>query len=72
MLAKISAQMAIYINKNNNVGLSSEFGYIPGGLSLGVKWPGCEADHSPPSSAKVKECMELYFHSPSLPSWRCS
>jgi hypothetical protein len=23
-------------------------------LSLGVKWPGCEADHSHPSSAKVK------------------
>jgi hypothetical protein len=23
--------------------------------SLGVKWPECEADHSPPSSAKVKE-----------------
>jgi len=24
---------------------------VPGGLSLGVKWPGCAADHSPPSSA---------------------
>jgi hypothetical protein len=29
----------------------------------GVKRPGCEADHSPPSSAEVKECMELYLHS---------
>jgi hypothetical protein len=28
--------------------------WIPGALSLGVKWPGCEADHSPPSSSKVK------------------
>jgi hypothetical protein len=28
--------------------------WVPGTLSLGVKWPGCEADHSPPSSAKVK------------------
>jgi hypothetical protein len=27
----------------------------PGALSLGVKWPGREADHSPPSSAEVKE-----------------
>jgi hypothetical protein len=27
---------------------------IPGALSLGVKWLGCEADHSPPSSAEVK------------------
>jgi hypothetical protein len=25
-----------------------------GDLSLGVKWPVCEADHSPPSSAEVK------------------
>jgi len=35
------------------------------GSSLVVKRPGHEADHSPPSSAKVKECMELlYLHSP--------
>jgi hypothetical protein len=27
-------------------------------------------DHSPPSSAEVKECMVLYFHSPKTPSWR--
>jgi hypothetical protein len=33
--------------------------WVPGALSLGVKWPGHEADHSPPSS----ECMELYLHS---------
>jgi hypothetical protein len=35
-----------------------------GFLSLGVKRPEREADHSPPSSAEVKECVELYFHSP--------
>jgi hypothetical protein len=29
-----------------------------------VKRPGREADHSPPSSAEVKECVELYLHSP--------
>jgi hypothetical protein len=28
--------------------------WVPEALSLGVKWPGHEADHSPPSSAKVK------------------
>jgi hypothetical protein len=28
--------------------------WVPGALSLGVKRPGREADHSPPSSAKVK------------------
>jgi hypothetical protein len=37
-------------------------------LSLGVKRPGCEADHSPPSSAEVKEWVELYIHSPNTPS----
>jgi hypothetical protein len=41
-----------------------------GALSLGVKRLGREADHSPPSSAEVKECVELYLHSPSTPSWR--
>jgi hypothetical protein len=28
--------------------------WAPRALSLGVKWLGCEADHSPPSSAAVK------------------
>jgi hypothetical protein len=37
---------------------------VPGALSLGIKRPGREADQSPPSSAEVKECMELYLHSP--------
>jgi hypothetical protein len=43
--------------------------WVPGALSLGVKRPGREADHSPPSSAEVTECMELYLHSPNTPSW---
>jgi hypothetical protein len=29
--------------------------WIPGALSMGVKWPGGEADNSPPSSSEVKE-----------------
>jgi hypothetical protein len=29
--------------------------WLPAALSLGVKWLGREADHSPPSSAEVKE-----------------
>jgi len=29
--------------------------WVPGVLSLGVKRPGREADHSPPSSAEVNE-----------------
>jgi hypothetical protein len=38
--------------------------WVPRALSLGVKRPGREIDHSPPSSAEVKECVELYFHCP--------
>jgi hypothetical protein len=43
--------------------------WITEAVSLGVKRPGREADHSPPSSAEVKECVELYLHSSSTPSW---
>jgi hypothetical protein len=38
--------------------------WVPGALSLRVKRSGLEADHSPPSSDEVKECVELYLHSP--------
>jgi hypothetical protein len=44
--------------------------WVPRALSLGLKPPGREADHTPPSSAEVKECVELYLHTPSTPSWR--
>jgi hypothetical protein len=37
--------------------------WVPGALSLGVKRPVREAEHSPPSIAEAKECMELYLHS---------
>jgi hypothetical protein len=29
-----------------------------------------QSDYSPPSSAEVKEWVELYLHSPNTPSWR--
>jgi hypothetical protein len=41
-----------------------------GAISLGIKRPGREADHSPPSSAEVKEWVDLYLHSPNTSSWR--
>jgi hypothetical protein len=44
--------------------------WVPEILSLGVKRPWHEADHSPPSSAEVKECVELYLYSPSTSSLR--
>jgi hypothetical protein len=35
-----------------------------GTLSPGVRRPGRETDHSPPTSAKVKKNVDLYIHSP--------
>jgi hypothetical protein len=43
--------------------------WVKGALSLGVERPGRESDYSPPSSAEVKEWVELYIHSPNTPSW---
>jgi hypothetical protein len=36
---------------------------------LGVKRPGRGVNHPTPSSAEVKERVELYLYSPSGPSW---
>jgi hypothetical protein len=45
--------------------------WVPGVLSPGGKArPGRDADHSPPSSAEVKNEWELYVLSPHLPPWR--
>jgi hypothetical protein len=43
--------------------------WVPGALSLGKKRPGREADHLPPSSADIKESVELHLHSPNTPPW---
>jgi hypothetical protein len=37
---------------------------VPEALSLGVKQPGCEADHSPPSSAEVKDVWSCFSTPP--------
>jgi hypothetical protein len=38
--------------------------WVTGALSLGVKRPGREADHSPPSSAEVKNAWSYTFTPP--------
>jgi hypothetical protein len=43
--------------------ISPPIQWVPGAFPPGVKRPGREADHSLPSTAEVKECVELYFHS---------
>jgi hypothetical protein len=48
--------------------LSKSNGYR-GGFCPGVKRPGREADHSPPTSAEVKKTW-IYTSSPHTPSWR--
>ena len=40
-----------------------------GFVSPGVKRSGRGVNHPPPSNAEVKERVELYFYSPSGPSW---
>jgi hypothetical protein len=42
---------------------------LPGDLYPRVKWPGRKADHSPSSSAEVKECVKLFLHYPNTSSW---
>jgi len=37
---------------------------VPGALSLGVKRPGSEAHHSPPSSAEIKNAWNFMFTPP--------
>jgi hypothetical protein len=44
--------------------------WVSGAFSLGVKRPRREAYHSPPSSAEVKEWVQLYLRSCNTPSWR--
>jgi hypothetical protein len=38
--------------------------WVPGVLSPGVKWPGCEADRSSPSTAEVKNVWSYTSSSP--------
>ena len=40
------------------------------GHSQGVKQPGCVIHHPCPPSTKVKEGVEWYLYSPSVPSWQ--
>jgi hypothetical protein len=44
--------------------------WVPRAIPLVVRRPGHEADNSRPSSAQVKEWVELYLHFPSTSSWR--
>jgi hypothetical protein len=44
--------------------------WVPGAVSLGVKWPEREADHSPPSSAESQRMRGAIPPLPNTPPWR--
>jgi hypothetical protein len=61
-----------YFSKSSRLALGSAqipIQWVPGAFSLGVKRPGREVDHSPPTSADVKK-MWIYTSTPYTPSWR--
>jgi hypothetical protein len=43
-----------------------------GSFPAGKARPGRDADHSPPSSAEIKNEQELYLLSPHSPPWRAA
>jgi hypothetical protein len=65
--------MGIFLHHHVQNGSGADPASYPMGtraVSLGVKRPGREADHSPPSSAEFKEWVEIYLHYPYTPPWR--
>jgi len=48
-------QFSLQATSSETFGYTPPIQWAPGALSLGLKRPGCEADHSPPSSAEVEE-----------------
>jgi len=50
-------------------GASPAFCTVGTGSLPAVRRPGRCVNHPPPSSAEVKEIVELYLYSPSGPSW---
>jgi hypothetical protein len=51
--------------------IQNSSGACPASYPMGTRgsFPGGKADHSPLSSAKVKECVVLYLHSPNTSPW---
>jgi hypothetical protein len=64
MLTKLIISANLQLVQNGSRATQPPIQWVPGALSLRVKRPGREADHSPPTTAEVKECVKLYLHSP--------
>jgi hypothetical protein len=54
-------------NLKRNFKIWTQKKWVLRAVSLGLKWPNCEADHWPTSGAGVRNV--LYFHSTSLLLW---
>jgi hypothetical protein len=67
-LLKYICAQAYSLQNRRQYCIGSPMQWGPRAYSLGVKRPGCEADHSPPSSAEVKECVERCLYIPNTPS----
>jgi hypothetical protein len=52
-------------NSNNTYIVMSRYQNAEQNNNVGIRVP-----NLPPSSAEVKECVELYLHSLNTPSWR--
>jgi hypothetical protein len=53
------------LDNMQNSSVKSPIQWVPGAVSPEVKWQGCEADHSPPSSAKKNgHAIRLLPHAP--------
>jgi hypothetical protein len=60
--------LGIFLFATGSVAHPAPIQWVTGTLSQGVKRPGCEADHSPPFSAEVKNAWSytsthpIYLH----------
>jgi hypothetical protein len=64
-----AGNFSLYHRVQNNSGPTQPpIQWVPGALSLGVKRPGHEADHLPPSSAEAKNAWS-YTSTPNTSSW---
>jgi len=57
-----------YHVKNGSEAYPASYPVGTWGSFHGAEVAGCKADRSTPSSANIKECVELYLHSPNMPS----
>jgi hypothetical protein len=65
-----TGNFSLYHQVQNGSGAhSASYPMVPGALSLGIKRPGREADHSRPYNAEVKNAWR-YTSTSHTPSWR--